>query len=115
MPENILLKNILSIEDFFTLPGRVDELEKNILKYQQVNLTYNCDVFTGAGNDIIFGKSISSADSNAVAESILDHTIVADSRTAADANALALGLVNSGRIYTGKGNDIILGVADASG
>lgn len=115
MPENILLKNILSIEDFFTLPDRVDGLEKNILQDQQVNLTYDCDVFTGAGNDIIFGKSISSADSNAVAESILDHTIVADSRTAADANVLALGLVNSGRIYTGKGNDTILGVAEASG
>jgi hypothetical protein len=115
MPENILLKNILSIEDFFTLPGRLEELEKNSLQAQQVNLTYNCDVFTGANNDLIFGKSTSSADSSAVAESILDHTLVADSRTAADANALALGLVNSGRIFTGKGNDTILGVADASG
>jgi len=115
MSENILLKNFLSIEDFFTLPGSVDELEKNILQYQQENLTYNSDIFTGAGNDIIFGKSISSADSSAISESILDQTIVADSKTAADANALALGLVNSGRIYTGKGNDIILGVADASG
>ncbi|NJL53493.1 MAG: hypothetical protein HC930_17405 [Hydrococcus sp. SU_1_0] len=45
----------------------------------------------------------------------MDHTIVADSRTAADANALALGLVNSGGIYTGNGNDTVLGVANALG
>jgi hypothetical protein len=115
MPKNVLLKNILSIEDFFTLPGRVKELEKNVLQHQQVNLTYNCDVYTGANDDVIFGKSISSAGSSAISESILDHTLVADSRTAADANVLALGLVNTGRIFTGKGNDTILGVADASG
>lgn len=115
MTETILLKNILSTEDFFTLPSRVDELEKNILQYQQPNLTYQQDVFIGAGNDIIFGKGTGTAVSDATSETTSDSTPTADSRATAFSNATAVGLVNYANIYTGEGNDTILGVAEVSG
>jgi hypothetical protein len=115
MTETILLKNILSTADFFTLPSRIDELENNILQYQQPNLTYQLDAFSGAGNEIIFGKGIGSAISDASSETTSDLTPTADSRATAFSNAMAVGIVNYANIFTGEGNDTILGVAEVTG
>ncbi|MGL6338251.1 MAG: hypothetical protein ACRC80_03835 [Waterburya sp.] len=115
MTETILLKNILSTEDFFTLPSRIDELEQSILQYQQPNLIYHQDFFSGAGNEIIFGKGIGTAVSDAASETTSNSTPIADSRATAFANAMAEGIINYANIYTGAGNDTILGIADVSG
>ncbi|MFM2312468.1 MAG: hypothetical protein RLZZ04_1744 [Cyanobacteriota bacterium] len=115
MTETILLKNILLTEDFFTLPSRIDELENNILQYQQPNLIYQQDFFSGAGNEIIFGKGTGSAVSDATSETTSDLTPAADSRATAFSNAMAVGIVNYANIYTGEGNDTILGIAEVSG
>jgi hypothetical protein len=122
MTETILLKNILSTGDFFTLPSRIDELEQSILQYQQPNLIYQQDFFSGAGNEIIFGKGISTAESNAASETTSNSTPIADSRATAFANATAEGIIIiddaegvDANIYTGAGNDTILGIAEASG
>jgi hypothetical protein len=115
MTETILLKNILLTEDFFTLPSRIDELENNILQYQQPNLIYQQDFFSGAGNEIIFGKGTGTAVSDATSETTSDLTPAADSRATAFSNAMAVGIVNYANIYTGEGNDTILGIAEVSG
>lgn len=115
MTETILLKNILSTGDFFTLPSRIDELEQSILQYQQPNLIYHQDFFSGAGNEIIFGKGIGTAVSDAASETTSNSTPIADSRATAFANAMAEGIINYANIYTGAGNDTILGIADVSG
>ncbi|MGL5835745.1 MAG: hypothetical protein ACRC1Z_21310 [Waterburya sp.] len=115
MTETILLKNILSTEDFFTLPSRIDELEQSILQYQQPNLIYHQDFFSGAGNEIIFGQGISTAVSDAASETTSNSTPIADSRATAFANAMAEGIINYANIYTGAGNDTILGIAEVSG
>jgi hypothetical protein len=115
MTETILLKNILSTGDFFTLPSRIDELEQSILQYQQPNLTYQQDFFSGAGNEIIFGKGISTAVSDAASETTSNSTPTADSRATAFSEAMAEGIINYANIYTGAGNDTILGIAEVSG
>jgi hypothetical protein len=115
MTETILLKNILLTEDFFTLPNRIDELKQSILQYQQPNLIYQQDAFYGAGNEIIFGQGTGIALSDATSESATNSAPTADSRATAFSNAMAEGIVNYAKIYTGEGNDTILGVADVSG
>jgi hypothetical protein len=148
MSENILLKNIVSIDDFFTIPERIYELEKNSLECQKPGSIYQYDdksnvdstlvadpnnpdnylavamdnsqeISTGKDHNIIYGKGISSALSiataSAEAEFISDYLVTANSQAMADVGVLALGIVNSGKINTGRGNDIIFGIADASG
>jgi hypothetical protein len=148
MSENILLENIVSIDDFFTIPERIYELESNSLECQRQGSIYqyddqsnvnstlvadpdnpnnylavamnnNQDLATGIDHNIIYGKGVSSALSSATAgaeaEFISDYLVTANSKAIADVGVLALGIVNSGRIDTGKGNDIIFGIADASG
>ncbi|MEY4520220.1 MAG: hypothetical protein RLZZ499_2820 [Cyanobacteriota bacterium] len=148
MSENILLKNIVSIDSFFTIPERIYELEKNSLECQKPGSIYqyddksnvdstlvadpnnpdnylavamdnNQDISTGRDHNIIYGKGISSALSiataSAEAEFISDHLVTANSQAIADVGVLALGIVNSGKINTGRGDDIIFGIADASG
>ncbi|MEN9519744.1 MAG: hypothetical protein RLZZ381_2332 [Cyanobacteriota bacterium] len=148
MSDNILLKDIVSIDNFFTIPERVYELEKSIIEcektgsiyqyddksnvdstlvtdpnnpdnYQAVAMNNNHNVATGIDNDIVYGKGISSALSSATAgseaEFISTHLVTANSQAIADVGVLALGIVNSGTINTGKGDDIIFGTADAWG
>ncbi|PSB05990.1 hypothetical protein C7B62_23985, partial [Pleurocapsa sp. CCALA 161] len=148
MSKNLLLENILSIDDFFTIPQRVLELEKNSLKcqipgsiyqfddkshvnsslvnnpddidnYLAMGIDNNNEITTDKNNNIIYGKGISSALSialaSAEAEFISDCIVAANSQTTANAGVLALGINNLGQINTGRGDDIIFGVADASG
>jgi hypothetical protein len=148
MSDNILLKDIVSIDNFFTIPERVYELEKSIIEcektgsiyqyddksnvdstlvtdpnnpdnYQAVAMNNNHNIATGIDNNIIYGKGISSALSSATAgseaEFISTHLVTANSQAIADVGVLALGIVNSGTINTGKGDDIIFGTAEASG
>lgn len=148
MSDNILLKDIVSIDNFFTIPEQIYELEKSIVEcektgsiyqyndksnvdstlvtdpnnpdnYQAVAMNNNHNIATGIDNNIIYGKGISSALSSATAGSeakfISTHLVTANSQAIADVGVLALGIVNSGTINTGKGDDIIFGTADASG
>ena len=148
MSENILLKNIVSIDSFFTIPEGIYDLEKNSLECQKPGSIYqyddksnvdstliadpnnpdnylavamdnNQEISTGREHNIIYGKGISSALSiataSAEAEFISDHLVTANSQAIADVGVLALGIVNSGKINTGRGDDIIFGIADASG
>jgi hypothetical protein len=148
MSDNILLKDIVSIDNFFTIPEGVYELEKSIVEcqrtgsiyqyndksnvdstlvtdpsnpenYQAVAMNNNHNIATGIDNNIIYGKGISSALSSATAgseaEFISTHLVTANSQAIADVGVLALGIVNSGTINTGKGDDIIFGTAEASG
>ncbi|NJO95531.1 MAG: hypothetical protein HC764_05370 [Pleurocapsa sp. CRU_1_2] len=148
MSKNLLLENIISIDDFFTIPQRVIELEKNSLECQIPGSIYqfdekysvdsslvnnpdnpdnylargidnNNEMAIGKDNNIIYGKGISSAlsiaSASAEAEFIADYIVAANSQTTANAGVLALGINNVGKINTGRGNDIIFGVADASG
>ncbi|MEY2833366.1 MAG: hypothetical protein RLZZ574_2625, partial [Cyanobacteriota bacterium] len=87
--------------------------------YLAMAINNNSEISTGTDNDVIYGKAISSALSSATAsagtEFIADYLVIADSQANADAGVLALGLVNLGKINTGRGDDIIFGTADASG
>lgn len=87
--------------------------------YLAMGIDNNSEMATGKDNNIIYGKGISSALSvalaSAEAEFISDCIVAASSQTTANAGVLALGINNVGKINTGQGNDIIFGVADASG
>lgn len=137
MSENILLKNIVSIDDFFTIPEGIYALEKEILECQKLGSIYQYDdksnvndpqnpnnylavamdnnqnIATGIDHNIIYGQGVSVAISSAAATT--DYLVTANSQAIADVSVLALGIVNSGQINTGRGDDIIFGVADASG
>ncbi len=80
------------------------------------------EIITGSDHDFISGVAEASAVSNATATAevkvIADEanlsTADADSDATADAEALAVGLNITERIITGKGNDTIIGIANAS-
>jgi hypothetical protein len=130
LPERVheLEKNIVECEK----PGSIyqyndkSNLDSSLLSnsanpndYLAMAFNNKSDISTGRDNDVIYGKAISSALSSATAsagtEFIADYLVIANSQANADAGVVALGLVNLGKINTGKGDDIIFGTADASG
>ena len=77
-------------------------------------------IATGGGNDIIFG--VANADASSEAKAIALAKLFSDNTSAADANSESIaeaiaggaGIVNSGTIATGRGSDVIVGIANIS-
>ena len=78
------------------------------------------NIATNKGNDIIFGLAIANASSAAKARSKAKSTsdssltAIANSESVAESIAGAAGINNSGKIDTGKGHDVIIGLASTS-
>ena len=75
------------------------------------------EIFTGQGDDVIFGlantKSFSNSQAIAEAESIANDIAIATAKAESIAitESDTVGIVNTGAIATGRGNDIIVGIA----
>ena len=79
-------------------------------------------IITGKGQDTIIGIANASASATALANSQAELVLgnisrgdaLSDSITTVNVLATAIGISNSGHISTGKANDTIIGIADAS-
>ena len=75
------------------------------------------EIFTGKGNDLVFGlannESMSNSEAFSEASAVADDlaNANADAKSLAIANGSAVGIANLGIIATGKGHDTIAGVA----
>ncbi|HEY9769941.1 MAG TPA: hypothetical protein V6C71_15850 [Coleofasciculaceae cyanobacterium] len=75
------------------------------------------EIFTGQGDDIIFGlantRSSSNSQAIAEAESIANDIAIATAKaeSLAITESYTVAIVNTGAIATGRGNDIIIGIA----
>ena len=102
MSKKILFKDIV-----------VTDLQDNPI---DAPLNNNCAIATGKSDDTILGVANSSSNANATSEAQLtsDDLTMANANSESSADALAIGIKNTGKITTGKGNDTILGIANAS-
>ena len=74
-------------------------------------------IFTGKGNDVVFGlaNNESLSNSEAISEAVATANNIADAvgiaNSLAIANGSAVGIANLGKINTGNGHDTIIGIA----
>lgn len=80
---------------------------------QALGISNSGEIFTGHGNDLILG--LANADNSSDAKAVSKTKSLADASATATALAMvegdAVGIVNSGKIGTGRGHDTVLGVA----
>ena len=89
---------------------------------EAIGINNTGQINTERGDDVIIGIATASVSGTATASSRAklesDHVFVADANSESlaevDLVAEAVGITNSGQINTGRGNDIILGIASAS-
>ncbi len=102
MSKKILFKDII-----------VTDLQDNPI---DAPLNNNCAIATGKSDDTILGVANASSNATATSEVQLtsDDLATANAYSESSADALAIGIKNTGKITTGKGHDTILGIANAS-
>ena len=80
---------------------------------QALGISNSGKIFTGHGNDLILG--LANAENSSDAKAVSKTKLLANASATATALALvegdAVGIVNSGKIGTGRGHDTVLGIA----
>ena len=146
MSNNLSFEDIVPVNDFLILIENLEgncfacqiqdsiytyEIESNLKKvfgtvadtsidFQAVPINNHCKIWTGKKDDTIIGVGNASSNATDNAEAELDTnaienntaTVVSESDSSAD--TLAIGINNTGEIYTGRGNDRIIGIANAT-
>ena len=128
MYKNILSNHIKFNGDFTVAPLFDLAGEENIQHHQEdsqshpevVAMDNTKSLYTGNGNDAVVGiaNAVASSDAIAFAEtkSFSEHTFLGSAISQSDAviEALSIGIDNTSKINTGRGDDKVVGVANVS-